>query len=700
MSRIPTKSLLDYVRGLATEGTADTVSDRVLLQRFASRHDETAFKTIIRRHGPMVLRVCQRWLKRREDAEDVFQATFLVLARKAGALKWRESVGSWLHTVAHRLAQESRRKQSGREAREALAQPRPTQDPLAEVTGRELVGILDEELANLPARYRAPLLLYLEGKSGDEAAQCLGCSPSTLKRRLRHARELLESRLNRRGFALSAALSALLLYNTAMAKLPTTLVASTVQAALLLAAGKPLTAGLVSAEAVALAYAMTHAMLMTKVRLAFVMFLAAGTLLAGTYALALRVLPETTVIVKTRLAPDPAPPVAATIETTLGTEGAQIRQFAFDGDPSTFFASAENASGADHFTLVFDRPVAVKSLAVVTGRPRGDDLLDVGTLEVSPDGKDFEPLAAFDSGYSHCRPEGRLLQAVRVRPGADLGHPLAIREFVVDSDPPVSVFKYPIEFIVNVAEAPEMKEWAERTARRCERAYPMINESLKSDKAFKPVHQIWLTMKNLKDNYTAAVVRDDHIVGSVEYFRQHPDDIGAIVFTTVNCVQNYGNRPKPSQLRQALADYVCVFKDEPETLAPLHLDRLPFAGIFTQSARLLAYLVEHDGKNPRWLVYGIADYIRYFKYEPGTLKPIDPEHARYDGNYQVTAAFLAFVTEKYDRDLVRKLNQIVREGEYREDVFQRLTGKTLQELNEEWRASLRQNHDQPTPRGN
>jgi RNA polymerase sigma factor (sigma-70 family) len=700
MARIPTKSLLDYVRGLAAEGNTDAVSDRALLQRFASRHDEAAFKTIIRRHGPMVLRACQRWLKRREDAEDVFQATFLVLARKASALNWRDSVGSWLYSVAYRLAQESRRKQSGREAREALAQPRPTEDPLAEVTGRELVGILDEELANLPARYRAPLLLYLEGKSGDEAAQCLGCSPSTLKRRLRYARELLESRLSRRGFALSAALAALLLYNTAMAKLPPALVASTVQAALLLAAGKSLTAGLVSAEAVALAYAMTHAMLMTKVRLAFVMLLAVGTLVAGTYGFARRMLPETTVIVKKELLPAAAPPVVATIETTLRTAGAQIRQFAFDGDPSTFFASAQNAGRDDHFTLVFDRPVAVKSLAVVTGRPRGDDQMDMGTLEVSPDGKDFEPLATFALGYAHARPEGRLLQAVRVRPDAELGHPLAIREFTVLSDPPVSVFKYPIEFMVNVAEAPEMKEWAERTARQCERAYPMINESLKSDKAFKPVHQIWLTMKNLKDNYVAAVVRDDHIVGSVEYFKEHPDDIGAIVFTTINCVQDYGNRPKPSLLRQALADYVSVFKDEPEKLAPLRLERLPLAGIFTQSATLLAYLIEHDGKNPRWLVYGIADYIRYFKYEPGTLKPFDPERARYDGSYQVTAAFLAFVTEKYDRDLVRKLNQIVREGEYREEVFQRLTGKTLQELNEEWRVSLRRSEQPPVPRGN
>src|SRR5689334_2854075 len=98
----------------------------------------------------MVLRVSQRWLKRREDAEDVFQATFLVLARKAGSLNWSESVGNWLYGVAHRLAMEALRKQAGRQVREACARPPAAADPLAEVIGRELVGILDEELANLP----------------------------------------------------------------------------------------------------------------------------------------------------------------------------------------------------------------------------------------------------------------------------------------------------------------------------------------------------------------------------------------------------------------------------------------------------------------------------------------------------------------------------------------------------------------------
>src|SRR5947209_20405415 len=118
MAQLPTNSLLEYIHGLVAEADVERRTDRALLHRFTARHDERAFKVILRRHGPMVLRVCQRLLKRREDAEDVFQATFLVLARKAGSVNWSASVGNWLYGVAHRLAQEARRKQFGRQAHE------------------------------------------------------------------------------------------------------------------------------------------------------------------------------------------------------------------------------------------------------------------------------------------------------------------------------------------------------------------------------------------------------------------------------------------------------------------------------------------------------------------------------------------------------------------------------------------------------
>ncbi len=178
-----------------------------------------------------------------------------------------------------------------------------------------------------------------------------------------------------------------------------------------------------------------------------------------------------------------------------------------------------------------------------------------------------------------------------------------------------------------------MKEWADRAARICERQYPMINEELKSD-GFRPTRLVRMTMK--KDHkQNVAEVRGDRITGSVKWFTEHPDDVGAMVHETVHVVQGY---------------------------------RLP--------------------GNPGWLVEGIADYIRFFKYEPGKLGPIDKKRAHYDGSYRVTAAFLAYLTEKYDKQLVRKLNKMMREGEYKEEAFKIGTGKTLAELDKEWRATL------------
>jgi hypothetical protein len=327
------------------------------------------------------------------------------------------------------------------------------------------------------------------------------------------------------------------------------------------------------------------------------------------------------------------PPVAATIETTLTTASDQIRQFAFDGNPDTYFASAQNPRRTDHFTLVFDKPVAVKSVVATTGRPKGGDRLDAGTLEVSADGKTFEALVKFAEGVARGKPNSKQLRAVRIQPAEDLKHPLAIREIAIESEPAVTVFKYPVEFVVNVDDAPEMKEWAEKTARICERAYPMINEELKSN-GFKPAHRVTMTLK--KDYRGVAATGGSHITGSVKYFKDHPDDVGAMVHETVHVVQHYRARG-----------------------------------------------------NPGWLVEGIADYVRFYKYEPGKLGRLNPDRVHYNDSYRVTAAFLAYLTEKYDKEIVPKLNRVMREGRYKEEVFKELTGKTVQDLDTEWRSSLR-----------
>src|SRR5262249_29881512 len=153
------------------------------------QHEEPAFEALVRRHGPLVLGVCRRLLHNWHDAEDAFQATFWVLARKAGSITRKESVAGWLYQVAYRAAVKARTRAANQQQQERKAQPKPSTDPLAEVTGRELLGVLDEELQRLPQRYRTPLVLcYLEGKTRDEAAQELGWSVGTLKRRLEQGR--------------------------------------------------------------------------------------------------------------------------------------------------------------------------------------------------------------------------------------------------------------------------------------------------------------------------------------------------------------------------------------------------------------------------------------------------------------------------------------------------------------------------------
>src|SRR5262249_31655390 len=165
-----------------------------LLERFALQREDAAFTALVRRHGPLVLGVCRRILHNWHDAEDAFQATFLVLARKAGSITKQESVASWLYQVAYRTAVRARARTARRQEREQRAGTPEADGTLAEVTGRELVAVLDEELYQLPQRYRAPLVLcYLQGRTRDQAARQLGWSLRALKHLLERARQRLRA---------------------------------------------------------------------------------------------------------------------------------------------------------------------------------------------------------------------------------------------------------------------------------------------------------------------------------------------------------------------------------------------------------------------------------------------------------------------------------------------------------------------------
>jgi RNA polymerase sigma factor (sigma-70 family) len=273
--------LLSYIRRLAAPAHTQ-VSDRELLERFASGHEECAFAALVQRHGPMVLNVARRVLHNRDDAEDVFQAAFLVLLRKANRLHWKESIGNWLYDVAYRLALEAKTAAARRRVHEVQVPQHPSGDLPAELSWRELQTLLDEELHRLPVSYRVPLILcYLEGATRDEAAQRLGWSLSTFKRRLERGRELLRLRLVRRGLTVSAALFApMLMQNTAQATLPAGLARATVRTALQFQAGRAL-AELVSASTAALVEGGLKIMMVTKLKLATAMLAAVGVFAAA-----------------------------------------------------------------------------------------------------------------------------------------------------------------------------------------------------------------------------------------------------------------------------------------------------------------------------------------------------------------------------------------------------------------------------------
>jgi RNA polymerase sigma factor (sigma-70 family) len=259
-------------------------SDRQLLEDFACSGRQDAFTALVRRHGPLVLGVCYRVLQHRQDAEDAFQATFLVLARKAQTVAWQDSISNWLHGVAYRIALKARTQGSRRRLIEAQATgANDTVGTGDWIDWQELRQVLDEELQRLPAKYRAPLLLcYLEGKTRDEAATQLGWSPGSVKGRLERGRDLLRSRLARRGLPLSVVLCATALAEQgATAAVPASLASATIQASVGFVAG-PAAGAAISAHVLALSQGVLQAMLLMKVKIATAALLVVTVLGLGT----------------------------------------------------------------------------------------------------------------------------------------------------------------------------------------------------------------------------------------------------------------------------------------------------------------------------------------------------------------------------------------------------------------------------------
>lgn len=272
-----------------TEPGGSAPSDAQLLERFVTWRDQAAFELLVWRHGPMVLGVCRRMLPNAADAEDAFQATFLVLVRKAASVVRRAAVGGWLYRVAYRVALRARSVLARRAFREQHGVDRLAAPACDERERDDLRRVLDEEIDRLPSRQRTAFVLCcLEGKTGEEAARELGCRPGTVSSRLTRARDRLRARLARRGLAPSAVVLAAALAGDAVAAPSATLVDATRNAAHLLAAGKGVGDAL-SPRAADLARGVLNAMLTTKLRLLSLVLLLAGALAVGG-ALGLRAL--------------------------------------------------------------------------------------------------------------------------------------------------------------------------------------------------------------------------------------------------------------------------------------------------------------------------------------------------------------------------------------------------------------------------
>ncbi len=282
MASGPAGKVLRQLRAAALIPAASGPGDGPLLQQFVARRDEAAFAALLRRHGPMVLGVCRRLLRHEQDAEDAFQATFLVLARRAAAVAPPELVGNWLYGVAYQTARKARATRARRQARERQVTAMPEREAPRPGPWRDLRPLLDQELSRLPDNYRAVLVLCdLEGKTRKEAARLLGWPEGSVCGRLARARRLLAGRLARRGVALPAgALAAVLTENAAPAAVPAALAEETVRAAGRFAAGTA-ASGVASTPVAALTEGVLQTMGTTKLKALAVSAVLAAALFAG-----------------------------------------------------------------------------------------------------------------------------------------------------------------------------------------------------------------------------------------------------------------------------------------------------------------------------------------------------------------------------------------------------------------------------------
>jgi|GEM_PF-3282058 len=283
MANAQLDQVLHFLHGLCKRDALAQATDAQLLEAFLTEREEASFALLVHRHGGMVLSVAARVLGNRADAEDVFQATFLLLARKGMGIRKRQSVGSWLHGVAYRLAHKARLQRSRRQQHERRAAIKRTATVARESAWQEVQAALDTALQELPECYRTLLVqCYLEGKSHAEAAEQLGCPLGTIRTRIARGRRLLRARLMARGLTLSTfGLTALLLTSIGPPAAPAALVQATLRTVGSVASGQASLTGV--AEPVArLVEEGLKTMCVSKTKIALLFIVALGVVSGGT----------------------------------------------------------------------------------------------------------------------------------------------------------------------------------------------------------------------------------------------------------------------------------------------------------------------------------------------------------------------------------------------------------------------------------
>lgn len=341
-------------------------------------------------------------------------------------------------------------------------------------------------------------------------------------------------------------------------------------------------------------------------------------------------------------AAETAPGVSALLYSTLPSTSAHRPEMAMDGNESTYFKSVYGMGDGDDFQILLSRPVAVRSLRISTGDAEGQDVLSNGFVDISPDGATFTRAATFDAaGVAQATLPNTMVSSLRIRLNENRGVPaLLVREITIDSPDKISHIQMgPGRPFSDISQAPDLAGWAQRADRQMEESWADTGALLYSHGFITPnkVNVIYKTGPGVTD--VAATGGGVMTVNSA-WSRKQPDDTGLTVHEVAHVVQS-----------------------------------------------MSAY-------NPVWLIEGVADYIRWIKFEPQNYKVrINPATATYHDSYRTTGTFLAWCELRYDKTLVTKLNDDIRFGRYTPDLWKKYTGKDVDALWAEFVTALKADPD-------